>query len=216
MLLQHEREQVVYYCQQMIQRGLTKGTGGNISIFNRDSGLIAISPSGIDYDVMTAEDVVVVDLDGEAMDGDRKPSSELSMHSIFYKRRDDINAVVHTHSPFATTISAMRWDLPAVSYLVAHAGRDVRCAEYASFGTPELAENAFNAMENRKAVLLANHGFLSGAQNIANAFNIAEEIEFCCEIYYRTKCIGEPVILDDEEMELMTEKFKEYGQKTTS
>ncbi|MDR7073215.1 L-fuculose-phosphate aldolase [Fictibacillus barbaricus] len=216
MLLQNEREQVVYYCQQMVKRGLTKGTGGNISIFNRESRLIAISPSGIDYDVMTAEDVVVVNLDGEVVDGNCKPSSELSMHAIYYKRRDDINAVVHTHSPFATTISAMRWDLPAVSYLVAHAGRDVRCAEYASFGTPELAENAFKAMENRKAVLLANHGFLSGAQDIANAFNIAEEIEFCCEIYYRTKCVGEPIILDDEEMELMTEKFKEYGQKTTS
>jgi L-fuculose-phosphate aldolase len=213
MLLQNEREQVVHYCQQMIKRGLTKGTGGNISIFNREKQLIAISPSGIDYDVMKPEDVVVVDLDGEMVDGDLNPSSELSMHSIFYKRRDDINAVVHTHSPFATTISSLRWDLPAVSYLVAHAGKNVRCADYATFGTEELAENAFHAMEDRKAVLLANHGFLSGANNIATAFTIAEEIEFCCEIFYRTKCIGEPVILDDEEMELMTEKFKVYGQK---
>ncbi|MCM3733522.1 L-fuculose-phosphate aldolase [Fictibacillus nanhaiensis] len=213
MLLQNEREQVVHFCQQMIKCGLTKGTGGNISIFNREKQLIAISPSGINYDQMTAEDVVVVNLNGEMVDGYLNPSSELSMHSIFYKRRDDINAVVHTHSPFATTISSLRWDLPAVSYLVAHAGKNVRCAEYASFGTEELAENAFHAMEDRKAVLLANHGFLSGANNIATAFTIAEEIEFCCEIFYRTKCIGEPVILDDEEMELMTEKFKVYGQK---
>src|SRR5699024_5607536 len=102
-------------------------------------------------------------------------------------------------STFAKTISSLRMDLPAVSYLVAHAGINVRCAEYASFGTEKLAENAYKAMEDRKAVLLANHGLLSGAMDIKNAFNIAEEIEFCSEVYYRAKSIGDPVILDDAE-----------------
>ena len=207
-----ERQEVVDYCKLMVARGLTKGTGGNISIFDRDSRNMIISPSGIDYNVMTAEDVSVVDLNGNVLDG-KKPSSEFPMHAIFYKRRDDIDAIVHTHSTFATTISSLRWDLPAVSYLVAFSGKNVRCASYATFGTQELAENAFEAMMDRQAVLLANHGLLAGANNIATAFAVAEEIEFCCEVYSRAKAIGEPVILDDAEMEVMAEKFKTYGQK---
>lgn len=213
MLLEKERIDIVEYCKKLLQTGLTKGTGGNISIYNREKGLMAISPSGIEYDDLAAEDVVVLDLEHNIIEGTKKPSSELAMHSIFYQKRADINAVVHAHSTYAKTLSSLRWRLPAVSYLVAYAGKDVRCAEYASFGTKKLAENAFKAMENRKAVLLANHGLLTGANDIANAFNIAEEIEFCAEIYYRAKSIGEPVILDDAEMILMDEAFKTYGQR---
>lgn len=208
-----ERQEVVDYCKLMVARGLTKGTGGNISIFDRESGTMIISPSGIDYDVMTAEDVSVVDLNGNIMTGDKKPSSEFPMHAIFYERRHDIDAIVHTHSTFASTIASLRWNLPAISYLVAFSGKNVRCASYATFGTSELAENAFEAMKDRQAVLLANHGLLAGANNIATAFLVAEEIEFCCEVYTRAKAIGEPVILDDAEMDVMAEKFKTYGQK---
>lgn len=213
MLLEKERIDIVEYCQKLLQTGLTKGTGGNISIFNREQGFMAISPSGIEYDRLVPEDVVVLDLQHNIVEGTKKPSSELAMHSIFYKKRDDIDAVVHTHSTFAKTLSSLRWSLPAVSYLVAYAGKDVRCAKYASFGTKELAENAFQAMENRKAVFLANHGLLTGAKDIANAFNIAEEIEFCAEVYYRAKSIGEPVILDDKEMGRMEDAFQTYGQR---
>jgi L-fuculose-phosphate aldolase len=211
LLLEQERNEIVTYCEKLIEHNLTKGTGGNISIFSREKQLIAISPSGIDYDQMKPEQVVVLDLEGNIIDGDCKPSSEVEMHSIFYQKRADICAVVHTHSIYATTLASLRWELPAVSYLVAYAGKNVRCAEYASFGTKELALNAFDAMRDRKAVLLANHGLLTGAKDLKNAFNIAEEIEFCAEIYYRAKSIGEPVILDDKEMEFMNEKFKTYG-----
>ncbi|MEQ6390281.1 L-fuculose-phosphate aldolase [Bacillaceae bacterium S4-13-58] len=213
MLLEKERNNVVEYCKKMTRTGLTKGTGGNISIYNREQGLLAISPSGIEYDIMKPEDVVVLDLEHNVVQGNRKPSSELAMHSIFYKNREDINAVIHTHSTYAKTLASLRITLPPVSYLVAYAGHDVKCAEYASFGTEELANNAFKAMEDRKAVLLANHGLLAGAADIKNAFNIAEEIEFCAEIYYRTKSIGDPVLLDEKEMDFMLEKFKSYGQK---
>lgn len=214
LLLEKERKEVVAYCQKLISSGLTKGTGGNISIYNREKALMAISPSGLEYDQMNAEDVVVLDLDHNIVDGLRKPSSELEMHAIFYKNRKDIDAIIHTHSIYAKTLASLRWSLPAVSYLVAYSGPDVRCAEYASFGTKELAENAFKAMEERRSVLLANHGLLVGAGDIKNAFNIAEEIEFCAEVYYRAKSIGEPVILDEKEMEKMIEKFKVYGQKS--
>ncbi|MBO1265440.1 L-fuculose-phosphate aldolase [Proteiniclasticum sp. SCR006] len=212
MLMERERKEIVEYGKKLITSGLTKGTGGNISIFNREENLMAISPSGIDYFETNPEDVVIMDLDGKVVDGDKKPSSEYAMHSIFYKKRDDIDAVVHTHSVYSTVLATLRTGLPASSYLVAFSGLDVRCAEYASFGTKELAENAFKAMEDRYAVFLANHGLLTGAQDLANAFNKAEEIEHCAEVYYRAKSIGDPVILDEEEMYRMIEKFNTYGQ----
>ena len=212
MLLQKEREQIVEYGKKLIETNLTKGTGGNLSIFNREKQLMCISPSGIDYFKTRAEDVVVLDLDGNKIEGDREPSSEYDMHRIFYKNRNDIDAIIHTHTMYATTVSCLNWDLPPVHYMLALAGKNVRCAEYATYGTKELAENAFAAMEDRKAVLLANHGLLCGAKDIANAFNITEEIEYCAELYYRTKAIGQPVIIQSEEMDLMMEKFKTYGQ----
>jgi len=212
MILKEERELVVEYGKKLITSGFTKGTGGNLSIYNREKKLMAISPSGIDYFKTKPEDVVVLNLKGEKVDGDKTPSSEYEMHKIFYERRTDIDAIIHTHTIYATTIACLNWDLPAVHYMIALAGKSVRCAEYATYGTKELAENAFKAMENRNAVLLANHGLLAGAKDLANAFNITEEIEYCAELYYRTKSIGEPVILSDKEMDLMIEKFKTYGQ----
>lgn len=213
MLMQAEREQIVEYGKKLVTTGLTKGTGGNLSIYNRDKKLIAISPSGIDYFKIKPEDVVVLTINGEKADGDKTPSSEFEMHRVIYERRTDIDAVIHTHTMYATTLACLNWDLPAVHYLVAFAGLDVRCAKYATYGTKELAENAYEAMKDRKAVLLANHGLLAGANDLLNAFNITEEIEYCSEIYYRTKSVGQPVILSEEEMKLMIEKFKTYGQK---
>ena len=212
MILKEERELIVEYGKKLITSGLTKGTGGNLSIYNREKKLMAISPSGIDYFKIEPQDVVVLNLKGEKIHGDKTPSSEYEMHKIFYEKRTDINAIIHTHTIYATTIACLNWDLPAVHYMIALAGPNVRCAEYATYGTKELAENAFKAMENRNAVLLANHGLLAGAKDLANAFNVTEEIEYCAELYYRTKSIGEPVILSDEEMDLMAEKFKTYGQ----
>ena len=215
MLLQEEREQVVAYCKKLITQGLTKGTGGNISIFNREKGLFAISPSGIDYFETEPEDVVVMNLQGQVVDGNRKPSSEHELHRIFYENREDINAVVHTHSVYCTVLAVLREELPASSYLVAFAGGpNVRCGEYASFGTRELAEITYKAMKGRNAALMANHGLLAGAGDILNAFNIAEQIEGCAEVYVKARMIGRPVILDEEEMETMVDRFRHsYGQK---
>ncbi|RHW35732.1 L-fuculose-phosphate aldolase [Neobacillus notoginsengisoli] len=213
MLLMEERKAVVEFGKKLIECGLTQGTGGNISLYNREAGLVAISPSGLDYFETALEDVVVLNLDGEIIEGERKPSSEKEMHLIFYRQREDLNALVHTHSPYAKTIASLRWDLPAVSYLVAYAGPNVRCSAYETFGTKELAEAAFSGMQERRAVLLANHGLIAGANNIKTAFTIAQEIEFCARIFYQAKSIGEPVILPEEEMIRLAEKFKTYGQK---
>lgn len=212
MLMEKERKLIVEFGRKLATSGLTRGTGGNLSIYNRKERLIAISPSGIDYFEVKPENVAVLTIEGKQIDGDKKPSSEVELHRIFYERRADIDAMIHTHTIYATTLACLNWSLPPVHYMVAVAGKDVRCAPYATFGTRQLAENAFEFMKDRKAVLLANHGLLAGGSSLDEAFNITEQIEYCAEIYYRTRCIGEPVILSDEEMELMKEKFKTYGQ----
>jgi L-fuculose-phosphate aldolase len=214
MLLEQERIDVVKYCKKLITAGLTTGTGGNISILNREKGLYAISPSGMDYFETEPEDVVVMDLEGQVVDGRRKPSSEHALHRVFYTRRDDIDAVVHTHSTYCTVLATLREGLPASNYLVAFAGPDVRCSAYASYGTPELAEVAFEAMTDRKAALLANHGMVAGAKTVAGAFNIADQLEQCAKVYVLARAIGKPVLLDDDEMADMVVRFRdEYGQK---
>jgi len=211
MLLERERELLVAYGKKLISHRLTTGTGGNLSIFNREQGLLAITPTGLDYFDTRPEDIIVLKVDGEIVEGKQEPSSELPMHRIFYQQRKDINALVHVHSRHATTLSCLNWDLPAVHYLVAFAGDEVKCAQYATFGSEELARSAFEAMKDRKAVLLANHGLLTGGKDLPFAFNLAEIIEFCAEIYYRSKCIGEPVIISASEMEAVAEKLKCYA-----
>lgn len=213
MELKTERELIVAYGKKMIQSHLTKGTGGNISIFNKSKQLMLISPSGMDYFETKAEDIVLMDLDENIIEGNRKPSSEAKMHIAIYKNRNDANAIIHTHSTFATTIATLNWEIPPLHYLVAFAGIKVPCAKYASYGTLELAENTVNALGNDyKATLLANHGLISLGRNIEEAFSIAEIIEFMAEIYYRTKCIGKPILLGKDEMQKMIKKFKTYGQ----
>ena len=213
MELEYERNMIVKYGKKLIECDLTTGTGGNLSILNKDKNLVAISPSGIDYHDITADDVVIVNREGEIIEGDRKPSSEINMHLIIYNNRPEINSVIHTHSIYATTVASINKELPAVHYMIAVAGKKVPCAKYASFGTEEIANEAINSLGSKyKATLLSNHGLLSIGKDISEAFNIAEEIEFVSEIYYRSKSIGKPVIISDEEMNNMQEAFKTYGQ----
>lgn len=213
MLLQKEREQVVDYCRRLATHHLTKGTGGNISAYNREANLMAISPSGMDYFQTEPEDVVVLDLEGKVVEGRRVPSSEVDMHRVFYVERQDVDAVVHTHSTYATALACLHKGLPPVHYLIGFAGYDVRCTKYAPFGSPELARIAFEGMKDRYAVLLGNHGLLAAGPNMQYAFNTAEEIEFVCELYYRALNVGEPVLLSKEDMDVVLEKFKTYGQR---
>ena len=215
MLMEKERLLLIEYGKKLVKAGLTKGTGGNLSIFDRKNGHVAITPSGIDFFEIQPEDIVIIDVDGNVIEGNRVPSSEWAMHVMPYKYRDDIDAVIHAHTMYATVMACLRQELPATHYMIAVAGENVRVAEYATYGSPELAKNAFEAMKDRKAVILANHGILTGANDLLNAFNILEEIEYCSEVYTKAKAIGEPVILPHEEMTLMAEKFKTYGQRVS-
>ncbi len=213
MLLKFERELIVKYGQKLIASNLTTGSGGNLSLYNREENLVAIKPTGIEYFSLAPEDVVVMTIDGEIVDGDKDPSSEVSMHLGLLRHRPDINAVVHTHSVYAATIACLNWELPAVHYLVGFSGNKVPLAPYATFGTQELAENILRSIGNYNACLMANHGLVTVGRNLATAFATAEEIELVARIYYQSKCIGTPVILQDDEMVAVMEKFKTYGQK---
>ena len=213
--MEKERLLLIEYGKKLVKAVLTKGTGGNLSIFDRKNGHVAITPSGIDFFEIQPEYIVIIDVDGNVIEGNRTPSSEWAMHVMPYKYRDDIDAVIHAHTMYATVMACLRQELPATHYMIAVAGENVRVAEYATYGSPELAKNAFEAMKDRKAVILANHGILAGANDLLNAFNIIEEIEYCAEVYTKAKAIGEPVILPHEEMTLMAEKFKTYGQRVS-
>lgn len=213
MLMEEARYELIKYGKKLVENNLTKGTGGNLSVYDREKELMAITPSGIDFFDIQPEDIVIMNKEGKIVEGNRVPSSEWSMHKIFYDKRNDIDAVIHGHTTFSAVIACLRWKLPATHYMIAVAGKDVRCAEYATFGSEELAQNAFEAMKDRKAALLANHGIIAGAKDLLNAFNIIEEVEYCAEVFYRAKSIGEPVIIDDDEMNKMAIKFKTYGQR---
>ncbi len=212
MMLQDEREQIVEFGKKLLGAGLTTGTGGNLSVFNREKGLMAISASGLNYLDATPEDVVLMDLDGNIVDSARKPSSEHGFHSVLYKNREDVNAVVHTHSVYATTVACMNMELPAVHYLVGFAGKKVPLAPYATFGSQELAQNVTDTIENYNAVLLANHGMITVGKAIGNAFDAAEELELVARIYIQALSAGKPVIVPDDEMEKVIDKFSTYGQ----
>lgn len=212
MLLEQERNRIIHFGKKLATSNLTTGTGGNLSIANRKENLAAISPSGIDYFQIRPENVAVVNMAGEIQDGNSKPSSELGFHLELYNTRTDVQAVVHTHSVYATTIACLHWELPAVHYLVGFSGNKVPLAPYATYGTKKLAHNVVEGIGSYNAVLLANHGLVTVGANIDAAFATAEEIELVAQVYYQAKNVGQPVVLPDEEMEIVIEKFKKYGQ----
>ena len=213
MLLQKERKEIVEYGKKMSLDRLSSGTSGNISIYNEEEKLMAISPSGIGYFDTKIEDIVIMNLDGEIVEGDRKPSSEWGLHTFVYKAKPQCRAVVHTHSMYCTVFSALHKPLKAVHYVIGDAGvSTVPCAPYRTFGTMELAKVAVETMGKSDAVLLANHGMIACGKSIKSAYGLACAMEFCAQVQYKAMSIGQPVIIDDEEMDKVMEKFKSYGQ----
>ena len=212
-MMMQEKEQVVRYGKKLIDRRLTTGSGGNISVYNREKNLVAISPSGLDYYETTPEDIVILDMDGNLVEGKHRPSSEAGMHLAFYKNRADVSGIVHTHSKFATAIACMGWELPAVHYLIGMAGHRVKCTGYATYGSDELAKKALETIGDSNAVLLANHGLIALGEDVDRAFSTAEHLEFVSEVYYLTKTLGTPNILSDEDMDEVMKKFGTYRYK---
>lgn len=213
MILEKEREKIVETGKRMINARLTTGTGGNLSIFNRKENLIAIKPSGVPYQSMRAQDVVVLRPDGERVDGVLKPSSETKFHLAIYHARPDVDAILHSHQVHATTIACMGIELPAVHYLLAFSGDKVPLAPYATFGTQALSDNILSVLGNYKACLLENHGLITLGASLDEAFDTAEALELVAQIYIQAKSIGEAKILNSEQMNVVIEKFKTYGKQ---
>ena len=206
------RRDVIAAARRTVAAWLTHGTSGNVSA--RAPGGFWITPTGMPYEALEPGDLVLMDLDGNVARGNRAPSSEWRIHRDVYVARPEAGAVIHVHPPYATTISCLRQDLPAVHYMIAVAGGDtVRCAAYATFGTEELSRAALAALEDRTACLLANHGLLAAGRDLAAAFRTAEEVERVAELYWRARAAGTPVILDAEEMRRVAARFKDYGQQ---
>lgn len=205
-----ERKELIATVRQMNALGINQGTSGNASV--RIDGGYLITPSGMAYDDLEPDDIVEMSLDGEAS-GPRKPSSEWRFHQDLLKARSDFGAVVHTHGKAVMTLACQRMELPPFHYMIAVAGGNtIRCADYATFGTQELSDNALKAIDGRKACLLANHGLLAGEATLARALSLAVEVETLCDTYWRILQIGEPVLLSDAEMDAVREQFKKgYG-----
>ena len=214
MLMQKERELVVEYGKKLLTENLTNGTGGHISILDPETGYLAISPSGIGYFETEPEDVVIMDLDGNVVEGDRKPSSEWDLHIEMYKAKPGMNAVVHTHSMYCTVLACLGETLKSSHYILAAMGTDeIPLAPYVTYGTKELAEAAAAVIGESKACLLANHGMIGVGRDIRDAFGVAEKCEWLAEIQWRCEAVGTPNILPRDEMERVMEKFKSHGQK---
>ena len=203
------RKEIVGCCRRMGSLGINQGTSGNISA-RWKSGLL-LTPSGVDYDVMTPDDIVFMRMDG-SHDGSLAPSSEWRFHRDILQSRKEFNAVVHAHPIYCTALSISHAEIPAVHYMIAAAGGPtVRCAPYATYGTAELSNNALEALEGRLCCLLANHGMIACGVDLAKAMGLATELETLARQYVVSLQAGTPQILPDDEIERVIEKFKDYG-----
>ena len=202
------RIQLIEYARKMNRSGINQGTSGNLSV-RRDDWML-ITPSAVSYDDLEPADIVQVNFDGSAV-GSRKPSSEWRLHLDVYRDRPDARAILHAHPVHCTALACLGRGIPAFHYMVAVAGGpDIRCSPYATFGTQELSEHAVAALEGRKACLMANHGVVCLEDSLEAALGLAIEIESLAQSYLQCLSVGEPVILDDDEMEQVLEKFKSY------
>jgi len=205
------RESVIETALAMNASGINQGTSGNISV-RTDDGML-ITPSGMSYSALAPDDLVGVSMDG-AFTGKHAPSSEWRFHRDIYRERADAQAIVHAHPDYCVTLACLGKAIPAFHYMVAAAGgRDIRCSAYATFGTQELSDHVLKALQGRKACLMANHGLVCLERDLPRTLALAIEVEHLAKAYYQCLSIGAPVILDEEEMARVLEKFKTYGPR---
>jgi L-fuculose-phosphate aldolase len=204
---------IIRVARAMDARGFAPSKSGNVSA--RTKGGFLITPTGLPYASLKAEDLVQLDLDGCVIKGKQRPSSEWRFHASIYRARTEANAIMHNHSPRATALSCARKGIPAFHYMIAMAGgHDIRCAGYATFGTQELADLAVEALKDRKACLLANHGVIALGGSLDAAWAMAQEVENLASEYLDLLAAGlKPVVLSKAEMARVLAKFADYGRK---
>lgn len=204
------RAAMVRVSRELVIQGLNRGTSGNVSV--RCGDCLLITPTGVPAAQLDANAMVKLVLATGQGVGEGRPSSEWRFHRDILAGRPEINAVVHVHSPFATTLACLGLDVPPFHYMIAAAGGcDIRCAPYALFGTQELSDHVMQALRGRKACLLGNHGMLAAGRDIDDALAVCVEVESLCEMYWRARQIGEPARLTQPEMDQVIAKFSTYG-----
>ncbi len=206
------RKELIETARAINALGINRGTAGNLSV--RVEGGLLVTPSGVPYEECTPEDVVEMDMEG-CHSSARRPSTEWRFHRDVMIARPEVEAIVHTHSTFAAVLSCLGRSIPAFHYMVGIVGgKDIRCAPYATSGTPALSEAIIAALEDRRACLLAHHGMLCIGSTLKRALAMAVQVESLAEQYWRVLQLGEPRILDDAEMDVIIEIFKTYGRPT--
>lgn len=208
-----EKKELIQYGIKMLEENLVKANWGNISMRLPEG--ILISPSGMDYDKLEEEDLVLLDLEGKILEGKRRPSSELLMHLEIYKNYSAINSVIHTHSLYASAFAVSRKEIPAIiEDMVQIAGGNIRLADYALPGTKDLARNVVQALEDRNACLMANHGLTGMGRDIEEAFKVCLIVEKAAQIAQLAYSLGDLHLLSDEDVAIMREDYlTSYGQK---
>lgn len=204
-----KRQSIVDACRSMNALGINQGTSGNISL--REGQGMLITPTSLPYDAMTAEDIIEMRLDGKVV-GNGRPSTEWRFHQAIFKERPEVNAIVHAHPTYSTTLAIMERGIPPIHYMVAAAGGDsIRCASYATFGTEDLAMNALEALKGRTACLLAHHGMIALGADLDGAMWLAVEVETLAHQYVNCLQLGEPPLLSSEEIKNVADRMANYG-----
>jgi L-fuculose-phosphate aldolase len=203
-MMEEPRERLCAYGRRAAELGLVVGTSGNLSV--REGDLVAVTPSGVALDRLTPADCPVIDLEGYLVEGERQPSSETPMHLAVYAATDAA-AIVHTHAMFSTVVASTLTELPPIHYNILLLGGPVRVAEYATYGTPELAANVRAALAGgRRAALLASHGAVTIGADLEEAFEATRLLEWLCEVYVRARSLGEPRLLSDAQLAAVVER----------
>ena len=218
------RNEIIRTALRMNELGINQGKAGNVSARTtppppvaRDGGDggFLITPTGVPYEETRPEQIVLMHMNGEH-EGDVLPSSEWRFHRDIYAAiGENVNAIVHTHSPYATTLACMDRRIPPFHYMVAVAGgSDIPCAPYATFGTQELSDHVVAALQHRNACLMSHHGMIACGANLQKALALAVEVETLARMYWQALQIGEPALLSENEMRVVIDKFQTYGQQS--
>lgn len=209
------RVAIVEACKRLEREGLNRGASGNVSV--RSGSAMLITPSAVSYDVLGPEMIAKMDLEDDAggWEGPRKPSSEWRFHRDILRARPDLNAVVHTHAPFSTILAVARQPIPAIHYMIAaFGGPNIRVADYARYGTPELSAHVLAAMEGRNGCLMANHGMVVGGADLTRAMWLAGELEALAHQHFHALAIGGGHVLSDDEIAETAIGFASYGVRS--
>jgi L-fuculose-phosphate aldolase len=212
MKLAAEREAVAAACRRLAAERLVIQTAGNVSVRSED--LVAVTPGGGVFEELEPEQIAVVDRAGQVVEGQFAPTSELALHLGVYERFDHVGAVVHTHSPIATALSCVVDEVPAVHYTMLQIGGTIPVADYATFGTEELARKVVAALEGGPATLMRSHGATTYGLDLDGAVEASRLLEWACGVYWRARMIGDPVVLDQEQLEdvLRVVQERSYGR----